>query len=379
MSTDWPNEWFEFQDAAYFNVSAQGPMPKVSHRAAHAALEWKKFPHLMPDTAYFELPNKIRASVAKLIGAQPGEIAVTTGASGGLLAVANSMEWRPGDEVLVARGDFPAQFTTWKPLEARGRLSVRVIAPRGRFLTADDFIVAIGPKTRLVSAALVRHDDGSLLDAARVAAACHSQHALLLLDASQCVGAVPMDVTAIGADFIVAAGYKWLLGPYGTGFFWVRANLIETMPVGPFFWMALEGAEKFHAFSVEQVRAAPGAPRWDAPETASFINLSALDASLEFVLRMGPETVLAHNQRLIELLYERMPRDRCVVASPREPERRGPFACFAARTAEKSAALYERLRQANVIVSLREGSLRVAPHLYNTERDIDRLIAEVTL
>jgi len=159
----------------------------------------------------------------------------------------------------------------------------------------------------------------------------------------------------------------------------MHANLIETMPVGPFFWMALEGAEKFHAFSVEQVRAAPGAPRWDAPETASFINLSALDASLEFVLRMGPETVLAHNQRLIELLYERMPRDRCVVASPREPERRGPFACFAARTAEKSAALYERLRQANVIVSLREGGLRVAPHLYNTERDIDRLIAEVTL
>src|SRR5271157_1034593 len=280
MNTNWRDQWFEFSDAAYFDVSAQGPMPKVAHRAAQAALDWKKFPQNMPETAYFELPNKIRASVAKLIGARSDEIAVTTGASGGLLALANSIEWRPGDEVMVARGDFPAQFTTWKPLEARGRLTVKVVAPRERFLSADDFIAAIGPKTRLVSAALVRHDDGSLLDAARVAAACHANGALLVLDASQCVGAMPMDVTALGADFIVAAAYKWLLGPYGTGFFWVRGELIDSIPVGPFFWMALEGAHKFHAFSVDQVRVAPGARRWDAPETASFINLSALDASL---------------------------------------------------------------------------------------------------
>jgi cysteine desulfurase / selenocysteine lyase len=379
MNTNWRDQWFEFNDAAYFDVSAQGPMPKVAHRAAQAALDWKKLPQNMPETAYFELPNKIRASVAKLIGAKPDEIAVTTGASGGLLALANSIEWRPGDEVMVARGDFPAQFTTWKPLEARGRLTVKVVAPRERFLSADDFIAAIGPKTRLVSAALVRHDDGSLLDAARVAAACHAHGALLLLDASQCVGAMPMDVTALGADFIVAAAYKWLLGPYGTGFFWVRGELIDSIPVGPFFWMALEGAHKFHAFSVDHVRVAPGARRWDAPETASFINLFALDASLEFVLQMGPETVLAHNRRLIECLYDRMPRDRCVVASPREPERRGPFACFAARTPEKSAALHERLRKANVFTSLREGCLRIAPHLYNSEHDIDRIIAEATV
>lgn len=379
MSADWRDHWFEFNEAAYFDVSAQGPMPKVAHRAAHAALEWKKFPQNMPETAYFDLPNRIRASVAKLIGAKPDEIAVTTGASGGLLAAANSIEWRPGDEVIVARGDFPAQFTTWKPLEARGRLTVKVIAPRERFLSADDFIAAIGPGTRLVSAALVRHDDGSLLEAARVAAACHAHGALLLLDASQCVGALPLDVTALGADFIVAAAYKWLLGPYGTGFFWVRGELIESIPVGPFFWMALEGAHKFHAFSVEQMRVAPGARRWDAPETASFINLSALDASLDFVLHMGPETVLAHNRKLIERLYDRMPRDRCIVASPREPERRGPFACFAARTAEESAALHERLRKANVFTSLREGCLRIAPHLYNSEHDIDRIIAEVTV
>lgn len=376
---DWRKEWFEFEDAAYLNTAAQGVLPRVSLRAAQAALEWKKFPHRMPETLYFGLPNRIRASIAKLIGAKPEEIAITTGATGGLAAVANGLEWRPDDEVIVARGEFPAHFTAWMPIEAQGRLKLRVIAPRGRFITADDFVAAIGPKTRLISASLVRFDDGSLLDAARVAKACHDAGALLLLDASQCAGAIPMDVAALGADFIAAAGYKWLLGPYGTGFFWARGELIEQMRVGPFYWMALEGADKFHTLSLEQLKLAPGARRWDSPETASFFNLSALDASLEFLLRVGPETVEAHNRGLIGQMFERLPRDRCVAASPPEPERRGPYACFAARSAEKTAALFEKLRQANLIVSLREGNLRISPHLYNTERDIDKLIAAVTV
>ncbi len=378
MSVDWRNEWFEFEDATYLNLAGEAPLPKVSLRATQAALEWKKFPQRIPDSVYFELPNSIRASVAKLIGGRPDEVAITTGATGGLAAVANGFEWKPDDEVILAKAEFPAHFATWKPLEALGRLRVKVIAPRERFITADDFLAAMGPKTRVISASLVRFDDGSLLDAARVAKACHAQGAMLLLDVSQAAGAMPIDVARLGADFLVCSGYKWLLGPYGTGFFWARGELIRQMLVGPFYWTALEGAEKFHTLSMEELRLAPGARRWDSPETASFFNLAAMNASLEFVLRAGPETVLEHNRRLMGMMYERLPRDRCVAASPAEPERRGPYACFAARSAEKTAALYERLRKENVIVSLREGNLRVSPHLYNTERDIDKLIASVT-
>jgi cysteine desulfurase/selenocysteine lyase len=101
-------------------------------------------------------------------------------------------------------------------------------------------------------------------------------------------------------------------------------------------------------------------------------------ASLEWVLRMKPETVEAHNRALMELMFERLPKDRCVPASPLDPARRGPYACFAARTPEKTAALFEKLRANNVFVSLREGNLRISPHLFNTERDIDKLISVVT-
>jgi selenocysteine lyase/cysteine desulfurase len=375
---DFRSAWFDFEDVAYLNTAGQGPLPRVAIRAAQAALEWKKFPHQLPDSAYFELPDRIRALLAQIIGGKPEEIALTTGASAGLAAVANGFDWKPDDEVILARAEFPAHLTTWKPLEAQGRLRVKIIAPRERFITADDFLAAMGPKTRLISASLVRFDDGSLLDAARVAKACHAQGAMLLLDVSQCAGAMPMDVAQLGADFLVCSGYKWLLSPFGTGFFWARGELIEKMRVGPFYWMALEGAEKFHTLSMEELRLAPGARRWDSPETASFFNLAAMNASLEFVLRAGPETVLEHNRRLMGMMYERLPRDRCVTASPTEPERRGPYACFAARSTEKTAAMYERLRKENIFVSLREGNLRVSPHLYSTERDIDKLIANVT-
>jgi cysteine desulfurase/selenocysteine lyase len=373
--TDWRTEWYEFEDVAYLNLSAQAPMPRVSIRAAQEAIEWKKFPHLIPDEANFGTPNRIRDSIARLIGGEPDEIAITTGATGGLAAVANGFDWNPEDEILIARGEFPAHFATWMPLADSGKLAVEVIEPRDRFITADDFLAHIGRKTRLISVSMVRFDDGSLLDAARVAAACHAVGAHLLLDASQSAGAIPVDVKTLGADFLVCSGYKWLLSPYGTGFFWARGELIEEMRPGPFYWMALKGADQFHSLSQQsEWKPVSGARRWDAPETSSFFNVAPMNASLEFVLRVGVETVAAHCAKLMAQMIERLPLDRCVLASPAEASARGPYACFAARSPEKTAALYEKLRAAGVIVSLREGALRVSPHLYNTERDIDRLL-----
>jgi cysteine desulfurase / selenocysteine lyase len=378
-ATDWRQEWFEFEDATYLNVAGQAPMPKVSLRAAQAALEWKKSPHRLPDSAYFEIPNRIRASLARLIGGKPEEIALTTGASDGMAAVAFGLTWKPGDEIITGKGEFPAQFTTWKPLEEREGVRLRVVAPRERFLTADDFIAALTSKTRVVSVSLVRFDDGSRLDAARLAAACHAQGAFLFLDASQCCGGMAIDVAQLGADFLTSAGYKWLLGPFGTGFFWAKSEHIEKMRPAPYYWMATAGAENFAALNFENPKPSPGARRWDSAETASFFNLAAMDASLELVLRMGPENVSAHNANLISQMFERLPRDRCLAASPADASRRGPYGCFAARSPEKTAALYERLKKENVIVSLREGNLRVSPHLFNSERDIDRLIAIITV
>jgi cysteine desulfurase/selenocysteine lyase len=380
VPTDWREEWFEFEDATYLNLAGESPMPKVSLRAVQAAIADKKHPHHRADSVFYEIPNRIRANIAQLIGAKPEEVAVTTGASAGAIAVAHALEWKAGDEVITAVREFPLQFTTWKPMEERVGLKVKSVEPRERFLTADDLIAAMTPKTKLVSVSMVRFDDGSLLDARRVAEACHAQGALLLLDVSQSCGAVPMNVRELGADFLICAGYKWLLGPYGAGFFWIKHELLAQIRPGPFNWMSVPGSDNFAKLNFADPKPADSAKRWDAPEWASHFNfnLVGFDASLEFVLHMGPETVERHNRSLIELMYERLPKDRCVPASPLDAAKRGPYGCFAARTPEKTVELYQKLRKENVIVSLREGNIRVSPHLYNTERDIDRLISVVT-
>jgi cysteine desulfurase/selenocysteine lyase len=378
--TDWRQEWFEIEDATYLNLASQSPMPKVSIRAVQTALEANRNPHHKADSTFFEVSNRLRASIAKLIGAQPEEIALTSGASAGVAAVAYALTWKPGDEVITAKGEFPLQYATWKPMEEREGLKLKIVSPRERFITADDLIAAMTPRTRVVSVSMVRYDDGSLLDARRVADACHKQGALLLLDASQCCGAIPMDVHQLGADFIVSAGYKWLLSPFGTGFFWAKSEHLGMVRPGPFYWMALMESHNFAALNFDDPKPAANAKRWDSPEWASYFNfnLAAMDVSVDFVVRLGPELVAAHNRKLIELMFERLPKDRFVPASPLDPARRGPFGCFAARSPEKTAEHYQHLRKENVVVSLREGNIRVSPYLYNTERDIDRLISVVT-
>src|SRR6202030_3409786 len=378
-AADWQKKWFEIADATYLNTAAHAAIPRVALHAVQTSIEVNKSPHHMDDVVFFEAPSRIRASLSKMIGAKPEEIALTTGASTGAAAVAHFLRWKPGDEVITAKGEFPLQYATWKPMEERQGVKLKIVEPRDRFITADDLIHALTPRTRVVSVSHVRFDDGSLLNAARVAAACHAQGSLLVLDVSQSCGAVPMDVHDLGADFLVCAGYKWLLSPYGTGFFWIKNEHTEKMRPGPFYWAAAEGAEIFHSIANENPKPVPGARRWDMAETSNYLNFAAMDASLQFVLRLGPETVVAHNRKLIDFLFERLPKDRCVPTSPLDSARRGPYGCFTARTPEKTAELYHKLTKERIITSLREGNIRVSPHVYNTEQDIDRLIAAITV
>jgi selenocysteine lyase/cysteine desulfurase len=371
---DYRREFADFEGVAYLNVANQGPLPLVSARAAQAAIEMKKLPYKIADNLYFDLPDRIRKNLAHLVGANAEEIAITSGASAGLSIVAAGIEWQAGDEVLVGRGEFPAHFAAWLPYQKAGKLSVRVVAPRGRFITPEDYAEQIGPKTRLVSASLVRYDDGSMLDAARVAKACHAAGAMFILDVSQCAGAIPLSVRALGADFATSSGYKWLLGPYGTGFFWASPEWMNRFPCGPLYWQALEGARNFHFLPLEDLRAAPGARRWDSAETGNFINLAAWDTSLDLLVKIGTDAIAKHNESLVCQLIDRLPRDHFVLASPAERERRGPYVCVSARNPEHNREMCEKLREAQVIVSLREKALRISPYLYNTPEEIDRLV-----
>jgi selenocysteine lyase/cysteine desulfurase len=358
----------------------------VAIKALEASLEFKRRPYRIEESIYFDLPARVRGLLAQLTGAVPEEIGITTGASTGLAAIASALDWQPGDEILIARGEFPAQVCTWAPLASSRGVVLRFVSPHGRFPCARDFLEQLSPRTRLISASLVRFDDGSLLDAPALAAGLAGTRCRLLLDVTQACGAMPLDLRALGADFAVCAGYKWLLGPYGTGFVWARREHTDRMPPAPFFWMTATSDNNFHDLDFDPDPAGAfawqppaGARRWDVAETASYFQLSALAASLEFLLRAGPGTVLEHNRALLRTLAERLPADRCVLASPRDPAERGPYLCIAARSHQATGQLFQRLREQKIYVSLRNHALRVAPYLYNTEEDIERLLRAITI
>ncbi len=374
MATDYRSHFADFEGVAYLNAALQGPLPLAAVRESQVALEWKKRPDRMADSIYFDLPDRIRERISRVIGSRADEIAVTSGASAGLASVAAGIDWKPGDEVLVGRGEFPAHFSTWLRYEKAGKLRVRVVEPRDRFLTADDYIAQIGPHTRAVSASFVRFDNGARLDSAPIGEACRKVGAALVLDITQFAGSMPMNIRELGATMAVCSGYKWLLGPYGTGFFWVANEWVERLPLGAVYFMALEGARDFHAMPSENLQPMPGARRWDSPETANFTNLAAFESSLDLVLSIGLDAVARHVDGLVGELVERLPRNRCVLASPEERSRRGPYVCVSALKREETTALYHKVSAAQIHVSLRDNALRISPYLYNTPEEISRLI-----
>jgi cysteine desulfurase / selenocysteine lyase len=373
-STNWRDAWFQDAGTVYLNAAGQAPMPRVALEAVQAALEWKKFPYVLTDHAELDLPGHVRESLALLIGAQPEEIALTTGASAGLIALAYGIDWKRGDEILTAYREFPLEYTTWRPMEAREGVRLKVITPRGQWITAEDLIAQLSPRTRLVSVSLVRFDDGSMLDAPKLAEACHAQGILLALDVSQCCGGIPIDVRKLGADFLICSGYKWLLGPYGTGFFWATRELLASFRPTPFYWQGIEGLKDYSDLIHENPKPAQSGRPWDAAETASYFNLAGWNASLTFLKQIGIENVAKHNEKLIGQLRENLPRDRCVWTSPTEQEARGPYGCFAGRNGAETQEIYARMKEARIFASLREGNIRVSTHLYNTEDDIDKVI-----
>jgi cysteine desulfurase / selenocysteine lyase len=374
LTASYRDAFADFEGVAYLNASLQGPMPLAAVQASIAALEWKKHPYRVPDSAYFDLPDRIREKVAGLVGGSADEVAVTTGTSTGLAALAASIDWKPGDEVLVGRGEFPAHFSTWLRYQQAGKLRVRIVEPKGRFISADDYIDAIGPQTRLISASLVRFDNGARLDAARVSRACEKVRAALVLDLAQCAGGMKIDLRELGASMAVCSGYKWLLGPYGSGFFWVATEWIDRLPLGAIYFMALEGARDFHGLPSGDLRPMPGARRFDSAEPASFTNLAAFESSLDYVSRIGVDAIERYNDALIAQIIDELPRTNCTLVSPPERDRRGPYVCIAARNPMETRALYDKLNAANVSVSLRENALRVSPHIYNTPEEISRFM-----
>jgi selenocysteine lyase/cysteine desulfurase len=358
---------------AYLDAASKGPLPLASVRAGREALALKERPWRMGPQVHVGVLAEVRALAARLLGARDESVAVVTGAGQVVNVVARGLDLGEGDEVLLAKHEFPANDLPWRWLARRG-VRVRVAEPDhpAGAVSAARLAAEIGPRTRVVAFSHVSYLHGGRIDPGPVAEAARRAGAVTVLDGSQAAGALPFDFGASGIDVYATSGYKFLLGPYGCGLGLFSRAALDRLAVTDVNWCSVVGAED-HEHLPTEVVLKPGAQRWDAHEPASPANLMPLAESLRLLLEATPALVQAHARALCDRILAALPPG-VEAASPLDPAARSHILCLRAGSPAQTAAAHERLRAAKVLTSLRGGRIRVAPHLYNVPEDVDRLV-----
>lgn len=369
----WKND-FDLGGTTYLNGANHGPLPRVAIDAANEALEWKRDPSSIDDSIYFTLPNRVRRAAAPFFNCHPEDLAVTTGASAGMSLLAGGLEWKPKDHVVIPAGEFPAVYLPWVALRSSG-VEVTVLPTDGG-LTTGQIVEALRSTTRVVAVGHVNFATGHRLDVEAIGRICRDRGIAFVIDATQSVGSVPFDVRTAGASVVAAAAYKWMLSPYGTGVFYVDPEWVNRLRVPVVNWATVNGSEDFNKMTELDIDFRAGATRWDAPETASFLNCNPMAAALEFLGQIGVEQVFDYTRSLIDRLVDGLPTGFRVESSLTD-EHRSSICRLVGDDQELTRAAYQRCLQAHISVSMRESGLRVSPGVWNSEGDIDRLLQQL--
>ena len=362
-----------FDGRVWLDAAHQGPLPRNAVEAAKRALQRKVQPHLIGDEDFHRTPSRLREALARLVNARAKDIVLGNSASYGLHLIANGLAWRPGDEVLVPVDDFPASILPWTILEPTG-VSVRRVSTEHGVLTADALASQLGERTRIVCISWVNSFTGGLNDLASLGSLCRERGVLFVVNATQGLGSLTLDVDALPVDAVTSCGFKWLCGPYGTGFCWLHPGVQAGLESHQAYWLTLAGERWSDLNESADVSAAElGAARFDVFGTANFLNFEPWTASLEHFLAVGLDAIREHNAGLLDHLIAGIDTDEWRLISGRPPSERSTMAVLELRLGSANEAA-SRLARARIDVAERRGRIRISPHLYNSIDDIDRVL-----
>jgi cysteine desulfurase/selenocysteine lyase len=356
------------KNLVYFNHAALGPL---STRASEAmknfvrdqrdfgALHWKEW--------YAEYV-RLRTSAAKLIGAEPGEIAILKNTSEGLSFVAEGFRWKAGDNVVNTDLEFPSNSTPWRKLDRRG-VEVRVARSHDGAFTADDVERCIDDRTRIVTVSAVAFHNGFAADLDAIGQLCAARNILFCVDAIQAVGVLPIDVKRSKIAFLAADGHKWMCASEGAAIFYVAAEHRDKLEVLEHGWTNIERKGKFIDCPIELM---PDARRFEAGSLNSS-GVYGLRAAIDLLLEIGIADISEETTRIAALLADRLDDIGFRVATPR-PIRSGIVGAIPP-SGDPTLLKWHRLLEENgVVCAPREGMLRFSPHFYNTESEVDQII-----
>ena len=318
------------------------------------------------------VPRRLRELLGRLIGAPAEEVILGNSASWGLQVLANGLPWRQGDEVLVLADEFPATVFPWLVAECHG-VTVRQLELGEPVLQPERLQQQLSPRTRVVAVNWVRSLSGHVVDVAGLHEVCERSGVHLVLNVTQGLGALPFDVRRLPVAAISCSGFKWLCGPYGTGFAWVRPDILQTMRPVQAYWLALPDNVELDLSreGEHHLRDDLGARAYDVFGTANFLNFIPWAAALEYLLAQGIEAITRHDQALVGQLIGLLDDSDYRFISPTDADQRAAIVVVSAGDPRGNRAACQRLTDAGIDVALRAGNIRLSPHLYNTFGQIE--------
>jgi selenocysteine lyase/cysteine desulfurase len=356
-----------FERLVYVNSCSQGALSDDVRAAYDAYLrDWDE--HGAPWEYWVERAETARGAFARLVNATPDEIAVTTSLSAGVSALASGLRYARRSKLVLTDLEFPTVGQIWHAQEARGARVVHVRPNESGIVPLDEFARVIDDDTLLVSITHVSYRTGAMVDVPGVVRLAREAGALVLLDAYQTIGSLPIDVRELDVDFLAAGVLKYLLGSAGLGFLYCRRELVERLWPTTTGWFA---DRDIFAMDHRDYSPSPTARRFESgtpPIPAIYAGL----AGVELMEEIGIAETRAHVQDLNHRLLEGLDELRASVVTPRKRDRRGALVCVRSTDAEE---LVRALRREGVVTSSRDGSVRVSAHAYNSVEDVDAVLA----
>lgn len=368
---DWTalrNEFPVTRRWAFFDHAAVAPL---SGRAQQAMIEWAADlaeNGLVHEKRWLQRIEEVRRLAGQLINADLLDIAFIKNTSEGIGIVAEGFPWQPGDNLITAAEEYPANIYPWMNLAHRG-VELRTIPSREGRIWIDDLVAAMDNRTRLVSLSFVEYSTGFRNDLDAIGGLCRERGILFFVDAIQGLGVLPLDVQKTPIDFLSADGHKWLLGPEGAGLFYLRRELVDRLHAVGVGWNSVVGARDFSRIDF---RLKPHAGRWESG-SLNVAGIVALGASLELLLVLGIATVADRVLRLTDDLCEKLARAGIEVFSSRRPEDKSGIVSATVPGADLRQ-IVRQCRDEGFVVNQRAGRLRVSPHCYNSKEEIDELV-----
>jgi selenocysteine lyase/cysteine desulfurase len=356
----------------YLNHAAVAPWPKRTADAVARFAEENCRRGAQRYPAWADVEQRLRERLQRLIGARSsGEIALLKSTSEGLSVIAQGLDWRAGDNVVVPAQEFPSNRIVWEALGTCG-VQVRSVDIAELPDPESALLAAFDGRTRLLSVSSVQFDSGLRLDLARLGRACEAAGVLFCVDAIQSLGAVPLNVREIRADFVVADGHKWMLGPEGIALFYCRQELLENLRLHQFGWHMVEHLGDYDRRDWEPARSAR---RFECG-SPNMLGIHALGASLSVLEEAGSafiyRNIMRNSSYLIDIITNLSNKYHLVTAAA---ETRHAGIVSFRPLKEDVHETHRRLQAAGVVCAVRSGTIRFSPHFHTPQHDLERAVA----